>query len=193
MQLGYAEAGSHAFSAPRHLGIRVGMLSLIASVSPSIRKRQCFLLLPFPMLSAGFLFLPSGFMGAGSRSAPKALSPFLLSLPSSSSQQRVLLCQVPVHVQDRVRRLRQPSPAGGLPLRLPAVPQPGPQAVRAQPLDPLLHAGRKRRVSWFPATMPWPRSAVQPETGHSPVPRTCGWPGFWTPKAASTLLCLISC
>ena len=88
------------------------------------------------------------------------------SLPSS--QQRVLLRQVSVHVQDGIRRVRQPAPAGGLPVRLPAVPQPGPTALRAQPLDPLLLAGRQRGVSW-----PWgggrltrPREAVSAPPPH---------------------------
>lgn len=69
---------------------------------------------------------------------PASLSSFpqLCSVPCS--QQRVLLRQVPLHVQDRVRSVREPPPPGGLPLRLPALPQPGATALHPKPLDPLL-------------------------------------------------------
>ncbi|XP_073654429.1 pseudokinase FAM20A isoform X7 [Tursiops truncatus] len=69
------------------------------------------------------------------------------------SQQRVFLRQVPVPVQDGVCRMRQPAPAGGLPVRIPAVPQLGPPAVRPQPLDPLLLAGGQRGVGSQPSLL----------------------------------------
>lgn len=69
---------------------------------------------------------------------PASLSSFpqLCSVPCS--QQRVLLRQVPLHVQDGVRGVREPPPPGGLPLRLPAFPQPGTTTLHPKPLDPLL-------------------------------------------------------
>lgn len=53
--------------------------------------------------------------------------------------------------------MRQPAPAGGLPVRIPAVPQLGPPAVRPQPLDPLLLAGGQRGVSgpWTKDSLAW--------------------------------------
>lgn len=58
----------------------------------------------------------------------------------------MLLRQVPVRVQDGVRGVRQPRPAGGLPVCLPAQPQHGAPHLHPQPLDTLLHFHRKRGV-----------------------------------------------
>lgn len=63
-----------------------------------------------------------------------------------NSEQHVFLCQVPVRVQDGVRGVREPRPAGGLPVRLPARPQHRPTHLHPQPLDTLLHLHRTRGV-----------------------------------------------
>lgn len=144
--------------------------------------------MPFPKV------LSWGFVGAGRWRTSKPDLP-LTPLPfplTTSSQQRVLLRQVSVHVQDRVRRLWQPAPAGGLPLCLPAVPQPGPQAVCAQPLDPLLHAGRKRGVSWSPGhdTVPTALRVQSLRVAMVPRPKNHGWPGLGSLEAASMLFCV---
>lgn len=67
-------------------------------------------------------------------------------LSSPDSEQHLLLCQVSVRVQDRVRCVRRPRPAGGLPVCLPAQPQHRPPHLHPQPLDPLLHLLREGRV-----------------------------------------------
>lgn len=164
-----SEAGSHTFSALRHLNIGTQDALFSCLHKPLHLEEAIFSFCPAfsRALSAGSRLPPSGCLG-GRRMACPLLS--LLSCPPPSSQQCLLLCQVPIHVQDGVRGLRQPAPAGGLPLRLPAVSQPGPPAVCAQPLDPLLLAGRKRGVSWPPGhkASPWPLRVAM-----GPVPRTC--------------------
>lgn len=66
--------------------------------------------------------------------------PFLFCFPNS--KQHLFLCQVPVCVQDRICSVREPRPAGGLPVRLPAGTQHCSPHLHPQPVDPFLHLHR---------------------------------------------------